>query len=178
MLAQIGPKPGSRRSAALLLGPSDLPGGDWRKTDERTWRTGLGAGEVAHRARQAGSVTAWRSFVDADEQGWLWCQVMPVASPADAITVMAGLDRLLLRNLRAKVTVLAEGEVEGLYIPGVDQTWAYEQRTEGPDGPGVALSLAVRIGALVAVMAASGKAADWTQLAEIGAAQARRLHDG
>jgi hypothetical protein len=161
----------------MLLGASDLPGGGWRKLDERTWRSGLDGGEVAQRARQAGSITAWRSFVDGDEQGWLWLQVMPVASQADGISLMAELDGLFLRNLRAQVKVLSEREVPAPPISGVDQTWAYEQEAEGRNGASHALYLAFRIGTLVTVMSASGTAADWTQLAEIGGEQARRLHD-
>lgn len=70
----------------MLLTAADLPSGPWRQLDQRTWRTGAGDPSTgrARRAGEIGSVTAWRSFRHADRDGWLWEQVSPLASPADA----------------------------------------------------------------------------------------------
>jgi hypothetical protein len=102
--AQVGPKAGKNEVLARLLAAADLPGGPWRVLDQRTWRTGtIGSPTLwGDRARQAGSVTAWRSFRDAGAERWAWIQIAPLASAGDAESALSGVgDRGLATPARA-----------------------------------------------------------------------------
>lgn len=167
VLAQLGPKPGARRNKALLLVPADL-GEDWRVVAERSWRSGTGGSAAAQRARAAGSVTVWRSFRTRDRSGWVWCQVTPLAGEQDASETLSKLGERFLRNPRAKVSLSSQRQVEPPHIPGADQLWACEQQTTGKAGAGSSLLLGVRVGSVVAVLAASGSAASWPLVAAAG----------
>jgi hypothetical protein len=94
----------ARTVLARLLAAADLPGGPWRVLDQRTWRTGtIGSPTLwGDRARQAGSVTAWRSFRDAGAERWAWIQIAPLASAGDAESALSGVgDRRLATPARA-----------------------------------------------------------------------------
>ncbi len=138
--AQLMPKPGARQVLARVVTVDDLPGGGWSVIDERTWR----------------SVTAWRSFEAVAARQWCWVQVMPLVSEPDALSALEGIGDRLLRNLRAEVTLLREHDVAIEAFPGAGRVWAHEQHTIGPDGEGVARTLAAACGAYLIVVAASG----------------------
>jgi len=112
--------------------------------------------EWGKRARAAGSVTAWRSFAATAARQWCWVQVLPLASQPDAVSALEGIGDRLLRNLRAKVTLLREHDVEVDAFPGAGAVWAHEQHTIGPDREGVARMLTAACGAYVIVVSASG----------------------
>ncbi len=142
--AQLMPKPGARQVLARVVTVDDLPGGGWSVIDERTWRSGVSvpATKWGRRARAAGSVTAWRSFEAVAARQWCWVQVMPLVSEPDALSALEGIGDRLLRNLRAEVTLLREHDVAIEAFPGAGRVWAHEQHTIGPDGEGVARTLA------------------------------------
>jgi hypothetical protein len=101
LLAQVGPKRGSRAALARLLSVGELPGAGWKAMDHRTWRTGVGGRSGWQvNARAVGSITAWRSFEQTTAGRHLWVQVTQLASPADAAEALAALEDKSLANLR------------------------------------------------------------------------------
>jgi hypothetical protein len=175
--AQWGRKPGSGDMLRQLLSDDDLPGGTWRKLDQRTWRTGVIASTPwGDRAREAGSVTAWRSFQDQAARRWVWLQVMPLASALDARTALREVGDRQLRNLRATVRVVDESDIDIEPFVGASAVWAHEYHTVGPDGHGTALLLAGAVEDFVVIVCATGQPAwDWPSVSDLAAMQARRL---
>jgi hypothetical protein len=177
--AQIGRKPGAGLALGRLLDSDDLPGDGWQQLDQRTWRTGQveNAAPWAQRARNAGSITAWRSFEAKQKQRWVWLQVTPFASTEDAATALHGLRDKMPANLRAQVQVVAEKEVTAPNVPGAAASYAVETHTAGPMGDGKTLLLAVVVGPALVAVYASGQAQpwDWPAVADIAARQAMRV---
>jgi hypothetical protein len=170
--------PAAARAVAQLVTSSEVPDGDWRLRDERTWRTGAtNAGAPwAERAQSMGSVTAWRSFEETGDGSWVWLQTSPLASAADADEAMRVIPDRLVANLRAKVTPTAERDVEGVHVAGADVTWAREIHAEGKSvGQSVNLLLAVAAGRFVVVASLSGSAPSWESLARLVERQLERL---
>lgn len=178
-MAQLAARGGKGAALAGVLEERDLPGA-WRVEDERTWMTGRAgtATPWSRRAREAGSVTAWRSFHDGDGR-WAWVQVVPLASAADARSALAEVGARLLANPRAEARVVRERRVRVEPFTGAGEVWAYEQHTRpvatsGPDG--VSLLLAGAVGSHVVVLGLSGTPAwDWDQASALAARQAERL---
>lgn len=177
-VAQLGRKPGKRDMLACLAGCGDLPGGPWQVVDQRTWRTGVTGLSTpwGERARQVGSVTAWRSFRDATASRWAWVQVTPLASAEDARDALTGTGERALNNLNSEVRLVSETDVPIEPFTSASAVWAREQHTEGRDGPGVVLMLAAAVSEWLIVMCLSGTPAwDWQSASELAAVQAARL---
>jgi hypothetical protein len=174
-MAQLGRKPGGRDLLRRLLSGDDLPGGTWRKIDERTWRTGAAASTPwGDRAREAGSVTAWRAFQDQAAHRWLWLQVTPLASALDARAALHEAGDRLIRNLRA--TLVDESDIDIEPFAGASAVWAHEYQTAGPDGPGTTRTLAGAVEDFVVCVCVAGQPAwDWPSVSDLAALQARRL---
>lgn len=179
--AQIGRKPDTALVLAMLVEPNDLPGERWAVIDQRTWRTGQtpNPSEAAIRAREAGSVTAWRSFEQKGASRWLWVQVTPTVSEEDARAFIADMPNRFLKNLHAKAVVTSEHAVEDVEIPGADDVWCFEQATTGKDGDSIAMYAAGRVGPLVFAVAASSLDGgwDWQAVTAVVAKQAERLSE-
>jgi hypothetical protein len=178
--AQLGRKAGKGEALARLLTWSDFPDGPWRVTDQRTWRTGEAGPATAwgERARQAGSVTAWRSFGHETAPRWAWIQVIPMASEEDAVAALADAGERALANLRSRVRLVSQRDVPVEPFAGASAAWAREQHTEGRDGPGVVLMLAAAVSHWLAIVCLSGSPAwDWQSAWELAALQAARLSD-
>jgi len=177
--AQIGAKPHGLDSRLMLLQPDDLPGETWRVLDERTWRTGsVGQqSDWARRARGAKSITAWRSFEQVGAQRWLWCEVVPLVSPEDAVAALSAVPDMTLRNQHAKVRITGRRDVAMPPPPGSDHAWAREETTEGPHGVGTALYLAWPYHRVLNVIACSGghDRWNWPQVQALGATQTARV---
>jgi hypothetical protein len=176
--AQLGRKAGKREALAPLLSGRDLPGGSWHVVDERTWRTGVTGPSTpwGERARQMGSVTAWRSFRDTASSRWAWLQLTPLASAQDAGEALAGVSDRGLANLGARVRLVSESDVPIEPFPAASAVWAREQHTDGRDGPGLVLMLAAAVGGWLMVMCLSGSPDwDWQSAAELAEVQAERL---
>jgi hypothetical protein len=177
-VAQLGRKPGKRDMLASLVGCDDLPGGPWQIADQRTWRTGVTGPSTpwGERARQAGSVTAWRSFRDATASRWAWVQAAPLASAEDATDALSGIGERMLVNLNAEVRLVSETDVPIEPFTRADAVWAREQHTEGRHGPGVVLMLAAAVSEWLMVLCLSGTPAwDWQSASALAAVQAARL---
>lgn len=174
-IAQLGRKPGAREALARLLNVAQMPG--WVVTDQRTWRTGTAhATEVTQRAKQAGSITAWRSLRDPASARWVWLQVVPLANPTDAGLMLPEVKDRLLANRGANVTLMDERDVELPPFPGAAAVFAHEQHTTGPSGIGVTRYLAGAVGADIVVVAGSGSPEwNWASVVELATRQAERL---
>jgi hypothetical protein len=176
--AQLGRKAGKGEALARLVSGSDLPDGPWRVTDQRTWRTGEAGPAAAwgQRARQAGSVTAWRSFSHETAPRWAWIQVTPMVSEEDARGALADIGERALANLKSRVRLVSQHDVPVKAFAGASTAWAREQHTEGPDGRGVVLMLAGAVRHWLVIVCLSGSPAwDWPSAAELAALQAARL---
>jgi hypothetical protein len=176
--AQLRPKAGKGEVLGRLLREGDLPDGPWRMVDQRTWRTGVMGPSTpwGERARQAGSVTGWRSFGHKTARRSAWIQVIPLTSADDAgaaLRVMAGRG---LANLRSKDHLVSERDVPVEPFAGAGAVWAREQQTTGKDGPGVVLMLAGAVSrCLVIVCLAGSPAWEWSSASALAVLQAERL---
>lgn len=176
MKAQIGA--GNDLALAGLLRAADLPDGPWRVIGQRTWRTGEIRPETAWgaRARQAGSVTAWRSFRHKATRRWIWIQVIPMASAADAAAVLGELGERLLKNPIGRGRLVSERDVPVEPFAGASAVWAREQHTEHRDVPRIQLTLAGSVRDRVVIVSLAGRPAwNWQSAAELAALQAARL---
>lgn len=176
--AQLGRKTGKGEALTRLLSGTDLPDGPWRVMDQRTWRTGEAGPATAwgERARQAGSITAWRSFSHETAPRWAWIQVVPMASEEDAGAALAGAGERGLANPRSRVRLVSQHDVPVEPFAGASAVWAREQHTEGRDGPGVVLMLAGAVSHWLVIAGLSGSPVwDWQSASELAALQAARL---
>jgi hypothetical protein len=176
--AQLGRKVGKGDALARLLSGNDLPDGPWRVLDQRTWRTGeIGRATAwGDRARQAGSVTVWRSFSHQTARRWAWIQVIPTASDEDAGDALADVGERMLANLRSRVRLVSQHDVSLEPFAGASAVWAREQHTEGRDGPGVTLMLAGAVTHWLVIVCLSGASAwDWPSASALAELQAARL---
>jgi hypothetical protein len=177
VLAQLGRKPGGAENLRLLVGIDDLPGTGWKVTDKRTWRTGTqGSDEPwAQRATEANSVSAWRSLRQSDR--WLWAQVVPLANPEDAELALRAAPARMLANLRARVRLESESEIDGIVVPSAGATWAFEQHTTGHPLAGVTRLMAWTVEARLFVLAGSGVPEwTWDDLLDVATRQNQRAN--
>jgi hypothetical protein len=177
--AQLGRKPGKGRVLSALLEISDLPGDRWTVKSQRTWRTGQtdNPSPAAIRARDAGSITAWRSFEEKGLSRWLWVQVTPTVSNDDAQAFIKDMPNRFLKNSGA-IALRSERTIEGNEIPGAEDVWCHEQETTALIGDGISMLAAGRVGELVFTLAASSLAGGWSwgDVTAIAARQAQRLN--
>jgi len=148
-------------------------GEDWRRVDQRTWRTGhqTPTEPWARRAASAGALTAWRSFRSGER--WLWVQVTNLANPGDAVSVLPTVGERFLSNPRSEVSLVHEDLVTPPEVEGAAASWGLRQVTEGPSGRGLVLLWGYAVGATMLVLSAAGTP-DWTtsELHAIAARQA------
>jgi hypothetical protein len=147
----------------MLLDTTDLVDNGWKMLAERTWRTGISEpnSERSNRAREIGSISAWRSFSRTNPDQAMWIQLVPFASSEDAATAVIDTHKTLLPNLRQKVTTTSEKVIDGVSIVGVDDPWAFEQRTTTAHGPSCTKIVSGRIEQIVIVVACSGTDEGW-----------------
>ncbi len=176
--AQLGRKAGKDEVLARMLSADNLPDGPWRMLDQRTWRTGVmgPVTEWGERARQAGSLTGWRSFSHRATPRGAWIQLVPLASADDADAAVAVIGGPGLSNLRSGVQLVSEQDVPLEPFTGASAVWAREQHTAGKDGPGVVLMLAGAVNHWLVIVCLSGTPAwDWSSASGLAALQAARL---
>ena len=135
--AQIGPEKGKAASLGMLLEVTELPGYGWKMLDERTWRT--------IRAKEIGSITAWRSFCRGNPDQAIWVQVVPFASTVDAEAAVKDTRASLLPNLRQNVKIVTERKIEDSDTSGIEDPFVFEQVTELAGGFGVTRMVSGRI---------------------------------
>ena len=107
------------RSLAMLPGPVHLPGSGWRVTRDRTWVTGQldPDSEKSRRAREAGVVTAWRSFEQVSTGRSAWVEVVPYATAEDAELSLRQSPRYFVGTDGPEEQVVAAGVVDGRTSP-------------------------------------------------------------
>jgi hypothetical protein len=176
-LAQIGSKPGGKEMLARLLTANSLPGPGWRKLDERTWRTGISNEAWAQRAREAGSITAWRSFEQLGELKWVWIEAVPLVTNADVVETMSGILQRGLRNLNGEGKLTASEDVTLAAAPVPGRTWAHLQEAIGPKGESENLYFAWAVGTTHMVIACTGQRGAWTwdAIGDLARQQSERL---
>jgi hypothetical protein len=177
--AQLGRKSGKEQSLAMLVDSTELPGRSWRMLDERTWRTGVigSSEEEATRAREIGSVTAWRSYENIEYSWSLWMQVIPFVNVEDAMKAVPKVAENLLKNNRSQVVVTDQRFVDGGEINGVNTILRIEQLTSSDVGTGSVKYFAGNVGE---VMFALGTAMrmefiDWGRVDELAIIQASKI---
>jgi hypothetical protein len=164
VVSQAGIKSGKKASLAMLLDVEDLSGGGWKKLDERTWRTGSSESDTerSNRAREIGSITAWRAFERHNSDQSFWVQLVPFASRSDAETAVRDTRENLLPNLRQNVTIASEQSPQDVAIVAVENPWIYEQHTVTDSGQSCTKIVSGRIEQIVMVIACSGTGEGWT----------------
>ena len=182
LLAQIGPQAARRESLSMLLETSQLPGAGWAVLDQRSWRTGFTSktGEAARRARRARRFSAIRSFELAAESRWVWVEVMPFATAADAEAVLPRLPTLIVSNPRAKVTVTGERRLGPDEVADMaEYPFVYEQATSGEQGPSASRYAAGTVGHVVFIVATSeyGEGWAWAEVASVAEPLVARIRN-
>jgi hypothetical protein len=163
VVSQVGLKTGKKTSLEMLLDKSDLVDDGWRMLDERTWRTGISEpnSERSTRAREIGSITAWRSFSRTNPDQAIWAQVVPFSSTGDAAMAVTDANASLLPSLRQKVTITSEKAIDVVSIEGIDDPWVFEQHTTTAHGPSCTKIVGGRIEQIVILIACSGTDEGW-----------------
>ena len=173
----FGSSPEKRDALARLLTPADLPGSGWRKMSEKTWRTGAKGEQTdwAARAADAGSLTAFRSLQNRGVRQWVWSQMTPLVSVADAHAEFARIRERGVRNSGA-VRVREEKEVAVDLFAGATRIWAHEQSTVGMIGPGSNKLIAAVVASTVIVVCSSGSpVVTWNSMAGFVAKLGQRI---
>jgi len=173
--AQIGA--GNDLALAGLLGAADLPDGPWRVAGQRTWRTGeIGPATAwGQRAREAGSVTAWRYYRHKATRRRIWIQLIPTASAEDASSLLAEVGERVLRNPIGRGRRVSERDVPAELFAGASLVWAREQHLEDRQGPSIVLLLAGAVRHRVVIVCLSGRPEwDWQSASDLAALQAAR----
>jgi hypothetical protein len=169
------------RSLALLLEAGQLPGTGWHVVQERSWVTGEldPESEKSRRARDAGVVTAWRSFEEAVTGRSAWVEVVPYATAEDAELSLRQAPRFFVGTEDPEAQVVVEGVVDRL-LPGVPNAWIYEKSVTELDGLRLTRYVAGTIGPVLFITSVSGGAEDWRldDLLALAAAQAIRVREG
>jgi hypothetical protein len=179
VLAQLGPKPNRKHSLSMILNLDELPSSGWTMMSERSWRTGVtgNADEAIRRAREDGSITAWRSFEYSDKRRSMWIEVIPFASQSDAELEIPHLLTKLMKNSHAKVSVMQETTVDGASTLGIPNSVAKEQITNGKDGPGSAKYAAANVAEYMFAVAYSdfGETSSWDEIKVIAELQVNKI---
>jgi hypothetical protein len=179
-IAQLGSKRGADQSLARLLSADEIPGENWKKMDERSWRAGS-IGPVTpwgQRSRAAKNVVGWRSFEKENGEKWIWIQVVPYVSNEDARSALGGAtlgDGIA--NLRAEVRLVAQKFIEDAECEGLDAVRVLIQDTSGPRGENTARMIYGVVGSFLIVMAITSYSDSWTD-SEVSSTvnlQARRI---
>ena len=173
----FGSSPAKRDALARLLTSADLPGSGWRRMSEKTWRTGAKGPETewARRAREAGSLTAFRSLQNRAVRQWIWTQMTPLVSMEDA---HAEFEQIRERGLRTQgaVKVHSEKDVAVDLFAGSTRIWAHEQRVTGLFGNGTNKLLAAVVGTSVIVVCSSGtEVITWNAMAGLAIKLGQRV---
>ncbi len=179
ILARALARPSERRkSLAMLLAPSDLPGTGWRQLGEGSWRMGMSRrfGSISRRARKSGSCTALRRYRQEDPPRGVFIQIGPWASAEDARTV-AGQARSAGGMTWTGVTRLDERQVNDVDVPDLDDSLVWEHRNQRGDFLGYQRFISGRVENVVLMV--SGTSQDpgmaWDDLVSIVTSQAEKL---
>jgi hypothetical protein len=152
------------RSLALLLEARELPGPEWRVSGDRTWVTGAldPDSPKSRRARQAGLVTAWRSFEQVGTGRTAWVEVVPYATAEDAELSRRQSPPYFVGTDQPDEQVVAGGEIDGREIDGVAELWVYEKSVAGPGGVRVSRYVAGTVEQVLLIASCAGDEEAWS----------------
>ncbi len=152
-----------QRSLAMLVTPDRLPGTGWRVTRDRTWVTGEldPDSDKSRRAREAGVVTAWRSFEQVGNGRSAWVEVVPYATAEDAALSLHQSPRYFVGADGPDESLVAGAEVPDQELPGVPNLWVYEKTVAGSEGVRVSRYAAGTIGPVLFIASCAGEVGDW-----------------
>jgi hypothetical protein len=132
----VGSSVGEAASRAMLLGPAEIGAPGWNIVEERVWPTGGldSTSGKSKRALEAGCITVWRSMARTDPTRSAWVEVVPYASPEDALVSLQQVPTFFVGTGPADEEIEWERTVDDLVVPGVADTWIFEKSTTGPGG--------------------------------------------
>jgi hypothetical protein len=178
-IAIKAPQPGKDHMFAMLCEPSDLPSADWEKVNEYTHRTGAGRRRTdeVRRARQKGSIHAWRCLRSEELQRSVWFAITPYASPADAEASLPKFPDGLLRRPFSSVEVTDQHMVHDRTIDALPDAIIFEESSIGARGPAVTRIVAGTVSNVVVVMtfSANGGQWPWEDVMSISVTQVHRI---
>jgi len=170
------------RSLALLLEADELPGPGWEVSGDRTWVTGAldPDSPKSRRAREAGLVTAWRSFEQAGTGRTAWVEVVPYATAEDAELSRRQSPPYFVGTDQPDEHVVAGGEVDGHTIDAVAELWVYEKSVAGPGGVRVSRYVAGTVDRVLLIASCAGDEGAWSldDLMELATALVDRVRAG
>ena len=164
-VAQFGSRADKNFSQSVALDVTDLPGTGWEILARRHWRTGSRGrprNDVTDRAHEGGTFTTWRSFEQKTHRRWVWAEVFPVLDSADASGLVPHLRSLLVTNPRPQAKLISEGTINLSESVPENETWAYEQVTEGPGGTGSLRLIGGHVDKIVYILGCSAFDPGWT----------------
>jgi hypothetical protein len=161
----MGFDPSHEPMFAMMLDVDDLrdPAG-WGVTVQRSIRTGGGrrSTELTRRARAAGGVSALRILRNKTERRSISLSVNSYASSDDAKMTMSAVLGSTIRKPLSRFTLLEARIVEGQEVPGLPETLAYEERSEGSKGLRGSRLVAGTIEHILLVVTCSALGEFWT----------------
>jgi hypothetical protein len=149
-------------SFSLLLTADDLPGDGWEVVEERSWPTGQSDATRAEsrRAAASGGMTAWRKLAGpGQDEGWV--EVVPYASPADALVARRRIATYFVGVVPAGESVVEERVVDR-EVAGLVDPWILDKTTSGPAGHRRARTVAGALGSMLVLTCLAGPADRWT----------------
>ena len=168
-------------SVKKLLLATEIGPGDWIQIHESAWKTGVGrsAIEEAKRARKAGSISAGRIFRDNATHRYLILQIIPFASPGDAISAVPKLPGLIVPNPNTDVQLVSERQLEVAEIPQLTDGIAIEQTTRGPRGQSSIrfIIAAVNSAAIFVSGSSMGEIWDWSEVLQVWRNQVSKIEN-
>jgi len=166
-------RPAKRRSVAMVLGPEELPAGEWFAGREVAWRMGAVGfpSEQGHRAWIAGAVTAARTFNDISSSRRLILQVLPYTSELDAAVAAPNLPLRMGSNGTA-----GEWKIDVPENPGLVGALACERVIDGTGGLKKQKVIVGSVGP-IAFVTASFQADDpnWDEVTDVAALQSKKI---
>jgi hypothetical protein len=175
--AQWGYKPGARSVRRRCIGRIDLPGPWWRRVDQRTYRTGYAHADAAwaQNARQVGSVSVWRSYVNRRARMYFQVQLVPLASVADAPPALEAAVGGELSNFRNRLATISNDEIDlgPDAVVGATNVTATEREVGTSGETSLVRTLYFNVGRYVVMIVATDVYGGWTWDRVLGCALAQ-----
>jgi hypothetical protein len=166
LIAQIGLSSEQRDFSVSLLLTGDELGESWSAVADRSWRVG-GPGlrsrrsrtAEGNRAREAGTVTAWRSFESPTSRRWMWIQVAPMASSEDAEAYSLKIEDQFVPDPRAPN---APRRLDMVNIEDLSGARGWQHTSSSTEFNGIARAVSGCVGRVVLLMQCSWDGDSWS----------------
>jgi hypothetical protein len=181
LTGQIGLRRAQKaRSQSMLLKLGELPGGDWEKLYEGSWRVGTNQPRTKElrRARSAGGATAARSFQQRAAMRWLWVRIDPLVSAHDASSFTTNVRGYLVSDSRATGALIEDRVIEDVGIPNYAHARVFEFASEDRHGSGIAWAFTGHVDRIVLLAQCSSYNGSWswTEATSTVALQVEKIH--